>query len=290
MHSDQRHATPIPCIARTLVIRQLGTSSTACPGIWQISSYGRVCNTYGVTSFGSALPSGYCKVMIEKEQPFCPSGCCLHLPWPSPQGEDAWQVHHKDGNPANNHIANLEYVTASQNQSHSYASGTRRCRGPALSKPIAYRVVGAKNWTRCASVAAAALELGISKSAVSNACRGKTPLKGYEISAGDLEDPDLPGEEWKQMRCPVFGQEVAGKVVSSCGRFKTAFGCLLGGCVRKDGYTYTLDTNQPPAIDLHLRTGLSQLHFSDLHQVLHTHKSTIKMETSRTMLLPTLST
>lgn len=34
--------------------------------------------------------------------------------------EDGFQVNHKDGNKLNNHISNLEYVTASENVKHSY--------------------------------------------------------------------------------------------------------------------------------------------------------------------------
>ena len=228
------HGRLLPCTARTL-IRQLATSPTTVRGIWQVSSYGRLRNPYGVTSFGCLLPSGYCKVTIHKEH-FQVHRVVAHAFLGPPPSQDAWQVHHKDGNPGNNHIANLEYVTRSDNIRLSHAIGTRRSSGPALSRPILYRAVGTEGWARCASVTAAALELGVPRNAVSVACRRRTPLKGYEVSMVDQED--LPGEEWRQILCPVFGQEVAGKVVSSFGRFKTGFGLPLSGCVRKDGYVY----------------------------------------------------
>ena len=229
------HGRLLPSVARALS-RQLLTLPTEARRSWQVSSHGRLCNPHGVTSFGCALPSGYCKVMINKAQ-FQVHRVVAHAFLGPPPSEDAWQVHHKDGNPGNNHIANLVYVTASENQRRSYATGTRRSGGPAQSRPTMYRAVGSEDWTRCASVTAAALELGVSRGAVSSACRRKTSLKGYEISAVDLEDPDLPGEEWRQMLCPVFGQEVPGRTVSSFGRFRTGFR-FFTGCVRKDGYAY----------------------------------------------------
>ena len=152
-----------------------------------------------------------------------------------PPSEDAWQVNHKDGNRSNNNITNLEYVTCSQNNLRSHASGTRRCSGPALSRPVMYRALGTKDWTKCPSVTAAALELGFSQGAVSKACRRQTPLKGYEMSFADLHQPELPGEEWKQMLCPMFGKEVPGRMVSSLGRLRTEAGRIHRGGLRS-GY------------------------------------------------------
>ena len=108
----------------------------------------------------------------------------------SPPSEDAWQVHHKDGNPGNNHVTNLEYVTQSQNISESYASGTRCCRGPMRSKPVMYRAIGSKDWTRSPSQKLAALHLNVSQSSVSKAQRCKTPIKGYEICAA-VSEPEV---------------------------------------------------------------------------------------------------
>lgn len=36
------------------------------------------------------------------------------------------EVNHKDGNKLNNHISNLEFVTSSENQKHSYRLGNRK--------------------------------------------------------------------------------------------------------------------------------------------------------------------
>ena len=157
---------------------------------------------------------------------------------PSPS-VDAWQVHHKDGKKENNHIANLEYVTCSQNHQHSYSSGTRRCGGLLHSKPVMYRALGSKDWTTGLSIKAAALDLGVSRHAVSQACRRETPLRGYEMMFAGLSEPDLPGEEWKQMVCPLLGQGVPGRMVSSLGRLRIQTGVVHVGCLRNDGYRFT---------------------------------------------------
>ena len=153
-----------------------------------------------------------------------------------PPSKDAWQVHHRDGNAGNNHVTNLEYVTCSQNLHYSYAGGMRRCHGPTLSKPVMYRALGCKDWTTCSSMKSAALELGASPSAVSQACHRQVDLKGYEVCIVDLPEPELPGEKWTPMLCPVSGAEVPRRMVSSCGRLRKCSGLVGKGYLRKNGY------------------------------------------------------
>ena len=168
----------------------------------------------------------------------CPQNCRPCVPWPSPS-EDAWQVHHKDGNPSNNSLTNLEYVTGSQNQRHSYASGTRCCGAHTQLKPVMYRTLGSTDWRMCPSITAAAADLGVSHSAVSAACWRHAPLKGYEVCVADFGEPELPGEEWRQMHCPMSREEVPGRMVSSHGRVMLRSGRVHKGYLRKDGYFTT---------------------------------------------------
>lgn len=156
------------------LVWQLVRSQTAGPGVWQVSSHGRVSNTFGAISFGSATASGYFRSRMCGED-LQVHRVVAHAFLGPPPSEDAWQVHHKDGSRGNNHISNLEYVTQSQNVGYSYASGTRRCSGPMFSKPVIYWAVGSKDWTQCPSVNLAALELGVSPRAVSKACRLQVP-------------------------------------------------------------------------------------------------------------------
>ena len=212
----------------------LRNAPTTAIGVWQVSSYGRICSPRGAISFGSAHPCGYFRVRMSGSAFLVHRVVAYAFLGPAPM-EDAWQVHHKDGNPGNNNITNLEYVTQSQNVSHSFASGSRRCSGPMLSKPVMYRAHGSKDWTRFSSQTSAASALGVSQSAVSRACRHKTPLRGDEFFFADLGERDLPGEEWRQMLCPMFGEEVPGRSVSSLGRLRNKAGHIHFGSLRS-GY------------------------------------------------------
>ena len=219
--------------------RQLGTSPPPALGAcWQVSSHGRVCNVYGAISYGSLTPSGYCKVMINGAQVQVHRVVAIAFFGPPPD-EEAWQVHHKDGNPSNNHVANLQYVTCSQNQRFSHASGTRRNGGPMRSKPVMFRALGCKDWNHCPSQKLAALSLSLSQSSVSKACRCKTPIKGYEICVADFGGPEVQGEEWKPMCCPMSREEVPGRMVSSHGRVMMRSGRVHRGYLCRDGYLST---------------------------------------------------
>ena len=217
--------------------RRLQTSPTAGSGCWQVSSHGRLRNRFGAVCLGTALPSGYFKVLMHGEQLFVHRVVAYAFLGPPPS-EDAWQVHHRDGDPGNNHISNLEYVTCAQNVSNSYAGGMRRCHGHMHRKPVMYRSVGSKNWTTCPSIKAAALELGVSRDSVSRACRRQTPLKGYELYVAGAQEPAQPGEEWRPMICPLFGKEVAGRMVSSLGRLKMRSGLVHSGGLHPVGYRF----------------------------------------------------
>ena len=224
----------LSCISRVFC-RQLLTSATVSHGIWQVSSHGRLSNTRGTISFGSASSSGYLRARISGEDLYVHRVVARAF-LGNPPSEDAWQVHHKDGNPGNNHISNREYVSNSRNVLHSYVSGARRCGGLMQSKAVMYRAVGSREWTRSSSMTLAALELGVSRSAVSLACRRQAPLKGYRISVADLHQPELPGEEWKPMHCPVLGKVVAGRMVSSLGRLRLRSGLIHSGSLHPVGY------------------------------------------------------
>ena len=237
---------------------QLRSTPTAALAGWQVSSHGRMLNPFGVISFGSLQPSGYFRVRMRGEA-FLVHRVVANAFFGPPPREDAWEVHHKDGNPSNNHISNLQYVTRSENVSHSYAAGARRCGGPMLSKPVVYRAVGAKEWRWCSSITLAALELGIPRIALALACERQALLKGHEFSFADPHEPELPGEEWRQMLCPFFGEAVSGRMVSSLGRVRTQAGRVHHGCLRNDYFAARYQHFQ--ALDSNLSTGLWLLLF-----------------------------
>ena len=137
----------LPGISRAFG-QNLRTKATASTWSGKVSSYGRICSPHGAISYGAAQPSGYFRVRMSGADLLVHRVVALSFLGPA-RGQDAWQVHHKDGNPGNNNTSNLEYVTSSENASHSHASGTRRCSGPTRSKPVMYRARCSKTLTSC---------------------------------------------------------------------------------------------------------------------------------------------
>ena len=156
-----------------------------------------------------------------------------------PKAEEAWQVHHLDGNRANNCLENLKYVTNSENICYSFSNPLRRSSGPALSKPVLWRSIGARSWTASPSVGAAAQQLGMAQSTVSQCCRQNTAAKGYEFRYQEQGEFALPGEDWRPVVEPASGAEAPGRMVSSLGRITSQSGLISRGHLTRQGYYTT---------------------------------------------------
>ena len=209
---------------------------------WQVSSYGRVCNSRREVSYGCLQPSGYHTVMISGNFFLVHRLVALAFLGLPPDGS-TWQVHHRDGDKANNSLDNLEYVSPSQNIIASYASQTRRCGGARRSIPVLWRAGGSRTWTTSPSMKEAAAELGMSRHSVARGCHGGKAVKGYEIQLADSHETGaLDGEDWQQMYDPVSGLKVPGRMVSSLGRVKSISGLISWGCLGKSGYCRTCIT------------------------------------------------
>ena len=204
---------------------------------WQVSSYGRCCSSYGIISPGYLHPTGYRHVRICEQNWAVHRVVMLAFNGPPLNGQ-AWQVHHKDGDPANNRLENLEYVTQSQNILHSFARG-RRNNGTALSKPVMWRRRGTEKWTLSPSGRQAAEQLGLTRSMVSAVCRGKASSREFEIQFQKASPSTLTGEEWRPMPDPVSGDKMCNRMVSSFGRVTSKTGLVGKGSLRREGYYYT---------------------------------------------------
>ncbi len=211
---------------------------------WQVSSYGRCCSSHGIISAGYLHPSGYRQVTICGQNWNVHRVLMLTFNGPPPN-EQAWQVHHKDGDRANNRLDNLEYVTRSQNVLHSYACLARRSNGTAISKPVMWRRRGTDKWTFCASGTQAAQQLGLTQSMVSKVCKGNASSREFEIQFKDASLSSLTGEEWRPMLDPVSGDQAYKRMVSSFGRVTSKTGLISKGSQRREGYYETSITCTP---------------------------------------------
>lgn len=204
---------------------------------WQVSSHGRVCNTRGVISSGYLHGSGYKFVHIfqQKWRVHRLVKITFHG---LPKSPEAWQVHHVDGNAANNRLDNLEYVTPSENMRYAFSNPSRRSNGPARSKPVLWRPIGSTSWTYCASAKVLAQHLGIHRNTVAGYCHNNSAAKGYEFRFPDASGHTLPGEEWRPMILDQRGR-VFGRTVSSFGRITSQTGLISQGSLTRQGYYTT---------------------------------------------------
>ena len=201
---------------------------------WQVSSKGRCCNTRGTISYGTLLASGYSSVRI-CDQSFLVHRLVKMSFHGPPPNKLAWQVHHVDGDPSNNCLENLEYVTHQQNVRHSFNNPSRGCGGAMRSMPVMWKAIGSQSWTTCESAVQAAKQLGLSPGFVSKCCSGVSSSRRFDIQFAEVED-GFQGEEWRQMQDPRSGEEMPGRMVSSLGRLRFANGRVSRGHQTKPGY------------------------------------------------------
>lgn len=103
---------------------------------YQVSNYGRVksFNDYHTSGSGRfvkswKVPNGYLVVQLcdgSKRRRVVQVGRLVLENFYSKKNMDKLECNHKDTNKLNNHLSNLEWVTASDNIKHSYASGARK--------------------------------------------------------------------------------------------------------------------------------------------------------------------
>ncbi|CAK9048748.1 unnamed protein product [Durusdinium trenchii] len=206
---------------------------------WKVSSHGRIRDSAGRISQGSLHGTGYRRVTISGQN-WTVHRIVKITFHGLPKFEQAWQVHHLDGNRSNNHLDNLKYVTASENVRHSFSKPSRRTSGPARSKPVLWRPVGSTSWTTSPSATVTAQQLGMCKETVSEACRTESAAKGYEFRYQNLSELVFPGEEWRPVVVDPLGGKVPGRMVSSLGRITSQAGLISRGHLTQQGYYATM--------------------------------------------------
>ncbi|CAE7492992.1 unnamed protein product [Symbiodinium sp. CCMP2456] len=205
-------------------------------GGWQVSSHGRVSNASGTIHCGTVHSEGYRRVYIDGQSYFVHrlvASTFLGQP-PDPS---RWQVNHLDQNRENNRLSNLEYVSPSENQKHSWATNLARQSGAAKqSQAVLWRPLGEEAWTLCASQHKAGRVLGVPQAAISRCCRGlarKSRGNGvwYEFKqAPIIEQSGVPSEIWKPARYPNEPGLIPNLLVSNHGRVSQTSRCIEHVC------------------------------------------------------------
>ena len=100
---------------------------------------------------------------------------------PNPQGLET--VNHKDGNPLNNMVENLEWLSRADNQRHAFANGLVKTQKPvAQLHPVTLEVIQV-----FPGAAAASRHIGVSDSKVGSAIRGGYKSGGYRWRYIDVD-------------------------------------------------------------------------------------------------------
>ena len=196
----------------------------------QISSHGRYKDSFGVVKTVRPHPSGYANVQIQKKTYSVHRVMAIVFKLPRQEGQN--DVNHKNGNPSDNFLENLEWATRSENIRHSYATNTsRKSNAFKMSKPVLGRKVDSSDeWVKYASANEAARVLKLNSGSISAVAAGKIKKTGgYEFVKAEANEPEcLDGEEWKSF---LTGH------VSSMGRYKSCRGVVSTPSPREDGYS-----------------------------------------------------
>jgi len=182
---------------------------------WRVSSHGRVCDTKGHITWGTPIASGYRTCHISGKTYSVHRLVALHfLETPS---ASHMHVIHMDGDRANNHVTNLQYVSVSSSQALAAACRVNPGRKP---RAVQLRMEGTREWTLYPSVQEAAQAARTSSAHLRSVLSGRSScssVNGFECRLEAV--PDLPAEEWAPLVHPRTGLIVPHYTVSNHGRY-----------------------------------------------------------------------
>ena len=183
-----------------------------------VSNFGRLRSHYGVVSTPTPRQSGYVPTGIRGKS-FLMHRVVLAAFDISPPSEAHVFVNHKDLNPSNNRLTNLEWCTPAENVQHSFANNTERASNAhKKSKPVKGKRDGDDNWVTYDSTRDAARKLRLDQGSIAKSCRKGYKVQDYHFEYAEPNKPLLlPGEEWK---------EIGPAQISNLGRYKDYTGVI----------------------------------------------------------------
>ena len=193
-----------------------------------VSNQGRVKSYSGVITTPTPKKDGYSSVEV-KGKGFPITHLILHAFNVEPNSLEHKQVNHKDRDPTNNRLDNLEWCTPAENLQHSHATNpNRKSTAPKQAKPVECFIDG--KWQAYASVMEAARQLGLNHGNIAKACHKGYLVNEYRFRFGTPNEPEtLENEEWRNI-AGSKGQ------VSSLGRYKDVRGIIKTPTPNPTGY------------------------------------------------------
>ena len=165
-----------------------------------VSSLGRMKFENGQVSRGSRQKQGYFVTKSVGLRHFeCVHRLVARAFLGPPPSLKHTQINHKDGDKGNNSVANLEYVTPSENMLHHYSNGKSASRNDR--KAVESRPYGSNGtWTWYPSISIAAKKLRLHSGCISNCVNGRCrQTGGYELRLSVTTPEQLPGEMWRDV-------------------------------------------------------------------------------------------
>ena len=165
-----------------------------------VSSLGRIKFEHGRISKGYRQAQGYFVTKSVGLRHFeCVHRLVLRAFLGPPPSSKHTQVNHKDGDRGNNSVANLEYVTPSENMLHRYSNGKSASRNDG--KAVECRLYGSNDtWTWYPSMSIAAKKLRLHHGCISTCVKGRfKQTGGYEFRLSATTPEQLPGEVWRNV-------------------------------------------------------------------------------------------
>ena len=165
-----------------------------------VSDHGRISQSKSLVehiSRGTCKKNGYFSVVRADESYLVHRVVAATFLGPPPAPD--MQVHHKDCDRANNHVQNLEYVTASENARYAWQGAAREARKAKTGRAVhALSIAGDTSQRRrhhFESMAAAILHSGVYREKMLRICMSLDSSLSwlFQFAAED----QLPGEQWR---------------------------------------------------------------------------------------------